>query len=337
MQGQMHDRGGGSIHNDGSMSGESEFASLRPVELERLDTLVSDYLVFRSFKQTQQQLFLDKRTPASKLNADDAGARNRRTIIQRILNALDGGDYPRILTLWDTYIAQKIGTVKSMALNAEARDAEFLVNLNCAIYPFRPDVIQTAGSPDVASKVAARSMTMFKHYLETRGARLAQKGEEFGLYRNVYKIPFPPAHPQFKHLFGEEWYTSTRQRIIGFLEKFFTPEDEPVLCQLYQKLNTRSGTELKAVFRRRERKLLRFSRSILALSSDLLCALEDGKKVEKSFLKSFRQKFDSFEGMLSYRSVVRCSCMRVCSLCLSLSVSLCLCLSLSCYFCFLSY
>ncbi len=277
---------------------EHEFANLKPTELERLDTLVSDYLVFRSFKQTQQQLFLDKRSPANKLNSDDSGARNRRAIIQRILNAMDSGDYPRTITLWDTYIAQKIGTVKSMSLNAEARDAEFLVNIGCSIYPFRSDVIQNAGSPDVAAKVAARSMTMFKHYVENRGARLVQKGEEFSLYRGLFKIAFPPAHPQFKHLFSEEWYISTRERIIAFLEKFFAPEDEPVLCQLYQKLNSRSETELKAVFRRRERKLLRFSRSILTLSSDLLTALESGKTVEKSFLKSFRQKFDSFETVL---------------------------------------
>ena len=275
-----------------------QFANLKPAELERLDTLVSEYLLFRSFKQTQQQLFLDKRSPAAKLKGDDSGARNQRAIIQRILNALDSGDYPRTLTLWDTYIAQKIGTVKSTVLNAEARDAEFLVNLSCAIYPFRSNVIQTAGSPDVAAKVAARSMTMFKHYAETRGARLVQKGEEFAPFKNLFKIPFPPTHPQFKHMFGEEWYTTSRERIIFFLEKFFAPDDEPVLCQLYQKINSRSEGELKSVFRRRERKLLRFARSIFTLSNDLLSALEEGKRPEKSFLASFRNRFNSFQEVL---------------------------------------
>jgi len=280
-------------------SGEAQFANLKPQELERLDTLVSEYLLFRSFKQTQQQLFLDKRSPATKLNGDDAAARNQRSIIQRILNALDSGDYPRILTLWDTYISQKIGTVKSTLLNAEARDSEFLVNLNCAVYPFRSSVIQQAGTPEVAAKVAARSMAMFKHYVETRGVRLVQRGEDFAAYKHLFKAQFPPSHPQFQHLFSEQWYSDSRQKIITFLEKFFAPEDEPVLCQLYQKLNSRSESELKAVFRRRERKLLRFARSILTLSNDLLSALEGGKKVEKSFLASFRSKFTSFQEVLS--------------------------------------
>ena len=129
-------------------------------ELERLDTLVSEYLLFRSYKQTQHQLFLDKRSPVKQSNVIE---RNKRTTIQRFLNALDGGDYPRMLTLWDTYISSKIGTVKSTALNAESRDAEFVVNLCCAIYPFRADVIERAGSSVVAAKVAARSMTIFNH------------------------------------------------------------------------------------------------------------------------------------------------------------------------------
>ena len=54
MQGNPQDRN--SSTSGGGNVAESDFASLRPVELERLDTLVSDYLVFRSFKQTQQQL-----------------------------------------------------------------------------------------------------------------------------------------------------------------------------------------------------------------------------------------------------------------------------------------
>jgi len=245
-------------------------------ELERLDTLVSEYLLFRSFKQTQHQLFLDKRSPTKSTET----GRHERAIVQRLLVALDSGDYPRLITLWDTYISSKIGTVKSTVLGAEARDAEFLMNLSCAIYPFRGDVIASAGSPSVAAKVAARSMTIFKHYLETRGARLVQKDQEFVSYRNLYRIAFPPTHPQFKHLFSEDWQKSCRDRIVMFLEKFFVPADVPVLCQLYQTLGSRSEAELKSVFRRRERKLLKFSRSIFSLANDLLTFLEAGKPVD---------------------------------------------------------
>ena len=56
---------------------DSAFRHLKSEELERLDQLVSEYLMFRSFKQTSQQLFLDKRSPSSKLNNDGAGASGR--------------------------------------------------------------------------------------------------------------------------------------------------------------------------------------------------------------------------------------------------------------------
>ena len=273
----------------------AEYSHLNRESLERLDSLVSEYLLFRSYKQTQAQLFMDKRSPTKRSETD---ARNARNQIMRFLSALDGGDYPRMVTLWDTYVGSKIGTVKSTALNAEARDAEFIVNLCCAIYPFRAEVIENAGSSGVAAKVAARSMIIYKHFLETRGARLVQPGQEFEVYRKLHKIPFPPQHPLFSHLFTDEWYDQARERVIAFLEKFFAPNDEPVLCSLYAKLGSRSEDDLKAVFRRRERKLLRFARSLYSLSNDLLGALEDGKEVNRSFLASFREKFDSFQEVL---------------------------------------
>ena len=273
----------------------AEYSHLSRDSLERLDSLVSEYLLFRSYKQTQAQLFMDKRSSTKRSDTD---ARNARNQIMRFLSALDGGDYPRMVTLWDTYVGSKIGTVKSTALNAEARDAEFIVNLCCAIYPFRAEVIENAGSSNVAAKVAARSMVIFKHFLETRGARLVQPGQEFEVYRKLHKIPFPPQHPLFSHLFTEEWYDRARERVITFLEKFFAPNDEPVLCSLYAKLGSRSEEDLKAVFRRRERKLLRFSRSLYSLSSDLLRALEEGKEVNRDFLTSFREKFESFQEVL---------------------------------------
>lgn len=265
-------------------------------ELEKLDQLVSDYLLFRSFKHTQQQLFLDKRQP---LSVNKESSRHLRDTIQRILNAFDSGDYPRLVTLWETYINQKIGTVKSTLIAVEAREMEFLANLCCAIYPFRSEVIKSAGSPAVAAKVAARSMTIFKHYQETKGNRVCQqKDHEFFAYRNVHKIAFLPTHPQYKHMFTEDWIRSARSRIVRFMEKFFTPTDLPVLCTLFERLSTKNEGELKEMYRRRERKLVKFSRSIYVLSNDLLTALESGKPVDKAFLVSFRNRFDNFADVL---------------------------------------
>lgn len=261
-------------------------------DLEKLDDLVSEYLLFRSYKSTQQQLFLDKKSSSLE------SSRLQRGIVNRIMGALDSGDYPRVITLWDTYILQKLGTMKPTSLHSEARDAEFLVHLLCALYPFHPEVIQNCGSPIVAAKVAARSMTIFKHFLETRGSRLIQKDQEFAIYRNLYRVAFPPTHPQFAHMFSDEWLQISRNRVVTFLDKFFVPAATPVLLQLYQTLGQRSEEEMTEVFRRRERKLLRFTRSIYDLSNDLLNALEAGRTIDKDFLKRFRQKFESFGSVL---------------------------------------
>ena len=265
--------------------------SLSEGELERLDSLVSEYLLFRSFKQTQAQLFLDKRLPS--INKEVG--RQQRTTVQRLLNALDNGDYPRMVALWDSFITAR-SSERSKSLSVEMREVEFLVHLTCAVYPFRSEIIQIAGSPAVAAKVAARSMTIFKHYLETRGSRCS--ADEFVGYRNIHKIAFPPAHPQYKHMFTPEWSRTTRNRIASFLEKFFTPSNVPVLCHLFERLGTKTEGELKEIFRRRERKLLKFARSVHTLSSDLLSALEAGKSVDKAFLISFRNRFNTFEEVM---------------------------------------
>jgi hypothetical protein len=57
------------------------------------------------------------------------------------------------------------------------------------------------GAPDKAAKAAARSMTIFKHFYESRGSILALKGSEFYNFRGLHRIAFPPTHPQCKELF----------------------------------------------------------------------------------------------------------------------------------------
>ena len=58
-------------------------------------------------------------------------------------------------------------------------------------------------APETAAKAAARSMTIFKHFFESRGGGVATQGSEFHNYRALYKIAFPPTHPQCKELFVE--------------------------------------------------------------------------------------------------------------------------------------
>lgn len=46
-------------------------------------------------------------------------------------------------------------------------------------------------------------MTIFKHFYESRGNSSAAQGSEFYSYRALYKIAFPPTHPQCRDLFEQ--------------------------------------------------------------------------------------------------------------------------------------
>ena len=180
----------------------------------KLDDLVIEYLNWRGYKQSYKHLVNERQNASNKSVFDE-----QRLIIDRIMSSFLEGDYPRALTLWDTYVIQGLHD-RSVIINNDARTAEFILNLYIAIFPFRMEVIKTAPTPKVASATAARSMTIFKHFVESRGSRLVQKDQEFEPYKNLHKIAFPPTHPQFKHLFSEDWMKTAKSRVISFLERY---------------------------------------------------------------------------------------------------------------------
>jgi len=252
-------------------------------DYSQLDTLVGEYLVFRGYKQSSQHFGQERQFPHRSLSYSDS-----RAITERIMSSLSGGDYPRALVLWDTYVVQFLPG-RSVAINTDARTAEFILNLYLAVFPFRSEVIKSAGTPKIASATAARSMTIFKHFVETRGTRLVQKDQEFAAYGGLHRIAFPPTHPQYKHLFTEDWMRTARYRISSFLERFFGVPEPPFLCHIFQNHEGRSDAEeLKISYQKREKKLIKFSKSLYELTNDLVQAMENGKAVEKDFLANFR-------------------------------------------------
>ena len=57
-------------------------------------------------------------------------------------------------------------------------------------------------------------------------------------------------------------------------------------------------SDVIAVFKNREEKLVRFSQAIIDITSDLLGAIENGDALDHSFLTNFKEKFDFFRGAL---------------------------------------
>ena len=84
--------------------------------------------------------------------------------------------------------------------------SEFNMNLFCLTGAFRSEIVKSFETPAMAAKNAARTMSIFKNYIDTRGKNLvSQEGGEFQIYKDLYKIAFPPTHPVYSHLFSNNW------------------------------------------------------------------------------------------------------------------------------------
>ena len=266
----------------------------------RLDGMVEEYIRYRQSSSNSTS------TSTRKGNNGDhhhhqqqqQSSSSERKVAERILNAVSSGDYPRALSLWDAYVIQRLDS-KSPSIVAEAYNTEFLANLFLALYPFRREIIQSAGTPKIASTVAARSMTIFKHFIETRGLSIIQKYPDYAKYKNLHKIAFPPTHPQYKHLFTEEWISRARKSISVFLDNFFEP-GLPDLCQMFEgrRSDVDGDSSSRSYYKKRENMFMKFSMSMSDLTNDLISVIENGKSIDKKQVMNFKAKFDEIKSMM---------------------------------------
>ena len=120
-----------------------------------LDRLVKEYLTYR------------EQPPV-----DDSPSE----LVEKIMKCFDNGDYPTILYLWDQCVAVKLSTKDSVDLH-DASIAEYYMHIHCATNPFRQSTIANQSSPGEAAKLAARSMTIFRHFVESKGKKLSSTPE----------------------------------------------------------------------------------------------------------------------------------------------------------------
>ena len=164
---------------------------------------------------------------------------------------------------------------KTKAIQMESFIAEFLMHLYCTSFVFRPETVKNYKSSADIAKVAARAMTIFKHFTETRGSKVLLL-DDFQKYKVLYKIAFPPTHPAFAHLFKMDWVENTRDRIVAFLHQFYEIDvsvPPPPLLQMFLDRQQQAKAQ-KTAFKKRERKLMQFARSLYDLSSELTDKLD---------------------------------------------------------------
>jgi len=109
-----------------------------------LDDLVEDYLRFRLAPRTLISFQNEKIT-----NSSDP---EKSHIKERILSAFSNGNYPILLQLWDSLVIKYLPS-RSLGIVAESNKVEFLINIHCAIFPFRTEVLHKAKEPDIAARV----------------------------------------------------------------------------------------------------------------------------------------------------------------------------------------
>jgi len=181
------------------------------------DDIVAEYLFYKGYRETLKS-FEEDRQVKSIVSARETNREIYGSLIESFLR----GDYSTSLTLWNNHVISEMLTL-SRAMQSELKKIEFYVNIYMATYPFRNSSIEAAGSPDLAAKDAARAMTIFKHFLESRG-KDTLKTSQFQIYKDLPKIAFPPTHPKFSHLFRSDWIDDTEALVLSFLKRIFQPK-----------------------------------------------------------------------------------------------------------------
>jgi len=140
-------------------------------------------------------------------------------------------------------------------------------------------------------------MTIFKHYISSRGKPLLSTNE-FKIYKSLPKCGFPPTHPSFSHLFRteEKWQVRVQDRLESFLDAYFG--ETVTVPKLLKAIQSTDAQQVKSKFKQREEKLLEFCRSIYDISEDLLKTIESGDKIRPEVLGEFKQNFVVFEEIL---------------------------------------
>lgn len=248
------------------------------MDLTEVDDIVSEYLSYRRFYRSldcfQQERQLGK------------SERQEIGIVEQVTNALNVKDIDTLIPLWDTYITKTIHSAPDEIL-LSANIAEFYMHLYCATYSFRNDYLETISSPALAAKTAARSMTIFKRFVETRGKVLI-KTPEFQVYKSLFKVAFPPTHPSFAFMFKDSWDVMAKNEVIQFVEKYCLSHP-PRLCHLVSQDRT---VDIKV--KQRDQKLIQISKSI----NDILRSLENNENIPAEIVRKKREELENALGTM---------------------------------------
>uniref|UniRef100_A0A1A8MBG7 LisH domain-containing protein ARMC9 n=1 Tax=Nothobranchius pienaari TaxID=704102 RepID=A0A1A8MBG7_9TELE len=216
----------------------SEQAKMGDVLATEADLLgmIKEYLTFEEFEETVQ-VFDKECKMKGKLVSKPRGNALRdsktRVIQKDLLSSFDDGDHKVFFELWTENIPSEVKHT-----DTEAQSLEFYLHIHFSIYPLR-------GHPNRQDQAEFEErISLFKQYLETRGAALSQTTEFLPYYALPF-VPNPTVHPSFKDLFQDSWIPQLKSKLEKFLLLSLKSSKTPRLLTLYKE-GGRSTKEIEA-------------------------------------------------------------------------------------------
>ena len=229
-------------------------------------------------------------------------------MVEEFLDAFDSGNHVDLFILWQNHIPRPLLRLNSNHPDTQAAlQLEFYLNLHCAVYPFRDEVLGMANSLQEASTACGKAMAVFRRYIESRGKGLSQTPEFIAFYALPY-VPNPTEHPTFSPMFTSGWMSDLRlklsQFVAGQLSTSSFKAAPAILDCVAEALKANDMEARVAEAKGREMTIVKFAESIYNVSLELWDSLKmQSDEGNATFLeevgeqlKNFQNTFDQLSG-----------------------------------------
>ncbi|XP_024134392.1 lisH domain-containing protein ARMC9 isoform X2 [Oryzias melastigma] len=255
--------------------------------------MITEYLKFGEFEETVQ-IFDKECRSKGKLVSKPRGSALRdsktRVIQEDLLSSFDDGDQKVFFELWKENIPSEVKD-----LDSEAQGLEFYLHVHFTIFPLRSHPVRQDRTE------FEERISLFKQYLETRGAALSQNTEFLPFYALPF-VPSPAVHPSFKDLFKDTWIQQLKSRLDRFLTVTLKPSKIPRLMTLYKEggkatkdviqqlqLQLAESDRRVSSYLRKFNKMQADYHNLIGITAELVDSLEatiSGKMISPEYLQS---------------------------------------------------
>ncbi|GMH60439.1 hypothetical protein TL16_g03051 [Triparma laevis f. inornata] len=271
--------------------------------------LIDDYLSCKGYNHLSSEFQAAVAESEQNGETEDRGS----YILSEFLQSFSTGNHVDLFILWQNHIPRSLLRLNSESTpeHQSAMQLEFYLNLHCAVYPFRDEVLRRAKSLEEVTTACGKSMSVFRRYIESRGKTLSQTPEFIAFYALPY-VPNPTEHPTFSLMFTQGWMDDLKLKLVHFVRKQIENEETQAQPKIYKivkdaKRNREMEGRVKES-RMREKTIVKFAESIYNVSLELWDSLKrkGGSNEGEEFLEEVGEQLKRFQDtfdQLSQRDV----------------------------------